>query len=107
MITAVHWCGCCQDFGDVFRAFTAHVTTMSERDKAELRKEMGQQFRQPPQPEPLLGSPTIGSTVTVQLLNGRKIQGVVKAIHNTTTGRKFQVTSGDITVRVEAKQILK
>jgi len=54
-----------------------------------------------------LREPEIGSTVTVQMYDGRKIQGVVKAIHNTTTGKKFQIVSGDITVKVETEQILK
>ncbi len=55
----------------------------------------------------MTASPKIGSTVTVQLFNGRKIQGVVKAIENTTTGQKFRVVSGDIAVKVELDQILK
>jgi hypothetical protein len=54
-----------------------------------------------------LPEPQVGSTVTVQMYDGRKIQGVVKAIQNTTTGKKFRVVSGDITVKVEAEQILK
>jgi hypothetical protein len=54
-----------------------------------------------------LPNPEIGSTVTVQIYEGRKLQGVVKGIQNTTSGQKFQVVSGDITVKVEAEQILK
>src|SRR5437667_4717085 len=54
-----------------------------------------------------LPNPEIGSTVTVQMFDGRKIQGVVKGIQSTTTGQKFQVVSGNIVVKVEAEQILK
>ncbi len=54
-----------------------------------------------------LPNPEIGSTVTVQMYDGRKLQGVVKRIQNTTSGQKFLVVSGDITVKVEAEQILR
>jgi len=54
-----------------------------------------------------LPEPEVGSAVTVQMYDGRKLQGVVKAIQNTNTGQKFHVVSGDITVKVEAEQILK
>ena len=53
-----------------------------------------------------LPEPEVGSTVTVQLFNGRRIQGVVKGIQNTTTGKKFWVVSGDITIKVDSEQIL-
>ena len=53
-----------------------------------------------------LPEPEVGSTVTVQMYDGRKIQGVVKAIQNTTTGKKFRVVSGDVTVKVDSEQIL-
>ena len=53
-----------------------------------------------------LPEPEVGSTVTVQMYDGRKIQGVVKAIHNTVTGQKFQIASGDVTVKVGIEQIL-
>jgi hypothetical protein len=48
----------------------------------------------------------VGSTVTVQLHSGRKIQGVVKAVYDSVSGRKFQVSSGDITIKVEEGQII-
>jgi len=53
-----------------------------------------------------LPEPEVGSTVTVQMYDGRKIQGVVKGIQNTTTGKKFWVVSGDITIKVDSEQIL-
>ncbi len=53
-----------------------------------------------------LPEPEVGSTVTVQMYDGRTIQGVVKAIQNTTTGKKFRVVSGDITIKVNSEQIL-
>jgi len=53
-----------------------------------------------------LPEPEVGSTVTVQMYDGRKIQGVVKGIQNTTTGKKFRVVSGDVTVKVDSEQIL-
>ncbi len=53
-----------------------------------------------------LPEPEVGSTVTVQMYDGRKIQGVVKAIQNTVTGQKFQIASGDVTVKVGIEQIL-
>ena len=53
-----------------------------------------------------LPEPEVGSTVTVQRYDGRKIQGVVKAIQNTVTGQKFQIASGDVTVKVGIEQIL-
>jgi len=53
-----------------------------------------------------LPEPEVGSTVTVQMYDGRKIQGVVKQIQNTTTGKKFRVVSGDVTVKVDSEQIL-
>jgi hypothetical protein len=48
----------------------------------------------------------VGSTVTVQLDSGRKIQGVVKAVYDSVSGRKFQVSSGSISVKVEEGQII-
>ena len=53
-----------------------------------------------------LPEPEVGSTVTVQMYDGRKIQGVVKQIQNTTTGQKFQIVSGDVSVNVGIEQIL-
>ncbi len=53
-----------------------------------------------------LPEPEVGSTVTVQMYDGRKIQGVVKAIQNTVTGQKFQIVSGDVSLKVGIEQIL-
>jgi len=53
-----------------------------------------------------LPEPEVGSAVTVQMYDGRTIQGVVKGIQNTTTGQKFQIASGDVTVKVGIDQIL-
>ncbi len=53
-----------------------------------------------------LPEPEVGSTVTVQMYDGRKIQGVVKAIQSTVTGQKFQIVSGDVSVKVGIEQIL-
>ena len=55
----------------------------------------------------LTTTPQIGSTVTVQLFDGRKIQGVVKAVQNTVTGQKIQIASGNLTVKVGLEQIVK
>src|SRR5437899_2268497 len=102
-----HWCGTCDDIGQVIATFTAHVRTMSEREKAELRVQMRKQFRQPTQPEPLLEWPIIGSTVIARLHDGRKVQAVVKAIYDTVSGKKFQIAFDNITMKVGAEQILK
>jgi hypothetical protein len=52
-------------------------------------------------------TPKIGSIVTAQLFDGRKVQGIVKAVQDTTTGQKVQIASGDTTVKVGVEQILK
>jgi hypothetical protein len=51
-------------------------------------------------------TPKIGDTVTVELFTGHRIRGVVKAVYDSVSGKKFQVSSGDITVKVEEGQIV-
>jgi hypothetical protein len=48
------WCGTCGDIGQVIETITEQIRKMSPREKAELRVQLRKQFRQPPQPEPLL-----------------------------------------------------
>jgi hypothetical protein len=45
-------CGCCQEFEEIFRLMTEYVKKMTPKEKAELRIQLRQQFKLPPQPEP-------------------------------------------------------
>ena len=85
-----------QDFVELL---TIEVRKMSEKEKSVFRCGIRQAFK--------ITTPKIGDTVTVELLSGRKIRGVVKAIYDSVSGKKFQVASGSITVKVEEGQIVK
>ena|ERR1700674_3979239 len=76
------------------------VRKMSEQEKFVFRCGVRQAFRkQRP-------GPKMGDTVTVELFNGHMIRGIVKHVYDSVSGRKFQIASGDISVRVEEGQIV-
>jgi len=77
------------------------VRAMSEQEKFEFRRGFRKAFRMR-----MTTTPKIGDTVTVELFSGHTIRGVVKAIYDSVSGKRFQVSSGDITVRVEEGQII-
>jgi hypothetical protein len=85
-----------QDFVELL---TIEVRNLPEKQKIGFRCGVRQAFK--------ITTPKIGDAVTVELLNGRKIRGVVKAVYDSVSGKKFQISSGEITVKVEEGQILK
>src|SRR5260370_1537097 len=88
---------CIQDFVELV---TADIRKMSEEKKFDFRCGVRKAFRMK------MATPKIGDTVTVELFTGHTIRGVVKAIYDSVSGKKFQVCSGDITVKVEEGQII-
>jgi len=48
----------------------------------------------------------LGSTVRVQLFDGRIVIGTVLAVVDTVAGRKVRVKSGDRIVTVDAEQVI-
>lgn len=76
------------------------ICKMSEKEKFDFRCGVRKAFRMK------RPAPKIGDTVTVELFTGHQIRGVVKAVHDSVSGKKFQVSSGDITVKVEEGQIV-
>jgi len=80
---------------------TVEVRAMSEQEKFEFRCGIRKAFRMR-----MTITPKTGDTVTVELFSGHKIQGVVKAVYDSVSGKKFHVSSGDFTVRVEEGQII-
>jgi len=86
---------CIEDF---VRLITVQVRKMSEKEKFVFRCGVRKAFK--------MATPKIGDTVMVELFTGHKIQGVVKAIYDSVSGKKFQVSSGDISVKVEEGQII-
>jgi hypothetical protein len=74
------------------------IRKMSEKEKFVLRCGMRKAFK--------MATPKIGNTVTVELFTGHEIRGVVKAAYDSVSGKKVQVSSGDITVKVEEGQII-
>jgi hypothetical protein len=87
-----------QDFVELV---TADLRKMSEKEKFDFRCGVRKAFRMR-----MTTTPKIGDTVLVELFNGHKILGVVKAVYDSVSGKKFQVCSGDITVKVEEGQII-
>jgi len=88
---------CIQDFVELV---TADIRKMSEEEKFDFRCGVRKAFRM------RIQTPKIGDTVTVELFSGHTIRGVVKAIYDSVSGKKFQVSSGDISVMVEEGQIV-
>jgi hypothetical protein len=85
---------------DMVELLTIEVSQMSDHEKFDFRCRIRKAFRLK------MTTPKIGDTVLVELFNGHKIQGVVKAVYDSVSGKKFQVSSGDITVKVEEGQII-
>jgi hypothetical protein len=52
-------------------------------------------------------APKIGSTVVVQLFDGRKVQAVVKAMQESVAGKTIQIAFGSCTAKIGVEQILK
>jgi len=77
------------------------ISRMSEQEKFEFRRGVRKAFRMR-----MAATPKTGDTVTVELFSGHIIRGVVKAVYDSVSGKKFQVSSGDITVKVEEGQII-
>lgn len=88
---------CAQDFVELL---TADIRKMSEKEKFDFRCGVRKAFRMK------IPALKIGDTVTVELFTGHQIRGVVKAVYDSVSGKKFQVSSGDITVKVEEGQIV-
>jgi len=88
---------CIQDFVELL---TADIRKMSEKEKFDFRCGVRKAFRMK------MATPKIGDTVTVELFTSHTIRGVVKAIYDSVSGKKYQVSSGDISVKVEAGQII-
>jgi len=77
---------------------TVEVSRMNDQEKFVFRCGIRRAFK--------MKTPKIGDTVTVELFTGHEIQGVVKAVYDSVSGKKFQVSSGDISVKVEEGQII-
>jgi hypothetical protein len=90
----------CDTMQDMVELLTVEVSKMSEEEKFEFRCGIRKAFRLK------MTTPKIGDTVLVELFSGHKIQGVVKAVYDSVSGKKFQVSSGDISVKVEEGQII-
>jgi hypothetical protein len=91
----------CDTIQDFVELLTAEVGKMSEEEKFEFRRGVRKAFRMR-----MTTTPKIGDTVMVELFSGHKILGVVKAVYDSVSGKKFQVCSGDISVKVEEGQII-
>ena len=50
---------------------------------------------------------TVGARVLVQLYDGRVFLGIVKAVHDTVSGRKVAVQHEQMAWRLDADQILR
>jgi len=85
---------------DMVELLTVEVSQMSTEEKFEFRRGVRKAFRM------RMATPKTGDTVMVELFSGHKIQGVVKAVYDSVSGKKFQVCSGDISVKVEEGQII-
>jgi hypothetical protein len=87
---------CAEDF--LRLVLIPEIRKMSEQEKFEFRCGIRKAFK--------MAKPKVGDTVTVELFRGHKVRGVVKAIYDTTEGKKFQISAGDISVKVEEGQIV-
>jgi len=90
----------CDSIQDFVELLAVGVRAMSEKEKFDFRCGVLKAFRLK------MTTPKKGDTVLVELFNGHKIQGVVKAVYDSVSGKKFQVSSGDISVKVEEGQII-
>jgi len=90
----------CDTIQDFVELLAVGVQAMSDQEKFEFRRGVRKAFRM------RIATPKIGDTVTVELFTGHTIRGVVKAVYDSVLGKKFQVSSGDITVKVEEGQII-
>ncbi len=86
---------------DMVELLTVEVSRMSDREKFDFRCGIRRAFRMR-----MTTTPKTGDTVLVELFSGHKIQGVVKAVYDSVSGKKFQVCSGDISVKVDQGQII-
>ena len=86
---------------DTMELLTIEVGNMSEHEKFDFRCGIRKAFKMR-----MAATPKTGDTVTVELFSGHIIRGVVKAVYDSVCGKKFQVSSGDITVKVEEGQII-
>ncbi len=91
----------CDTLQSMMIELTSTVSRMSDREKFDFRCGIRKAFRMR-----MTTTPKTRDTVTVELFSGHKIQGVVKAVYDSVSGKKFQVCSGDITVKVEEGQII-
>jgi hypothetical protein len=86
---------------DMVELLTIDIRKMSESEKFEFRRGVRKAFRMR-----MAATPKTGDTVTVELFSGHIIRGVVKAVYDSVSGKKFQVCSGDISVKVDQGQII-
>ena len=86
---------------DMVELLTVKVSQMSESEKFDFRRGVRKAFRMR-----MAATPKTGDTVTVELFSGHIIRGVVKAVYDSVSGKKFQVCSGDISVKVDQGQII-
>jgi hypothetical protein len=93
-------CAIPETMQDMVELLTVKVSQMSTEEKFEFRRGVRKAFRLK------MPTPKIGDTVLVELFSGHKIRGVVKAVYDSVLGKKFQVCSGDITVKVKEGQII-
>ena len=91
----------CDTMQSMVELLTVEVSKMSEEEKFEFRCGVRKAFRMR-----MTTTPKTGDTVSVELFSGHKIQGVVKAVYDSVSGKKFQVCSGDITVKIDQGQII-
>ncbi len=86
---------------DMVELLTVEVSQMSTEEKFEFRRGVRKAFKMR-----MAAIPKTGDTVTVELFSGHIIRGVVKAVYDSVSGKKFQVCSGDISVKVDQGQII-
>ena len=86
---------------DMVELLTVEVSQMSTEEKFEFRRGVRKAFKMR-----MAATPKTGDTVTVELFSGHIIRGVVKAVYDSVSGKKFQVCSGDITVKIDQGQII-
>jgi hypothetical protein len=89
---------CIQDFVELL---TLDLRKMTRKEKQAFRNGWLRQMRR------RMAIPKVGQFVIVQMDDGRKIEAVVKAVHQTTSGEKVQIAFGNCTAKVGVEQILK
>ncbi len=90
----------CDTMQNMVELLAGEISRMSEQEKFEFRCGIRKAFRM------RMTTSKTGDTVMVELFSGHKILGVVKAVYDSVSGKKFQVCSGDISVKVEEGQII-